>query len=148
MSDNGGATYLSTELALVVANSPCDDRPSGVPDHIIKRRLYNKERSRKLRESPAYRESERWYYIQKTYGLTKDQWLALLASQGNACACCGALDPGTKVGWHTDHDHVSQKVRGIVCHTCNVIIGFLKDSAEKALEKLGSISKYLEAHNG
>ena len=64
----------------------------------------------------------------KKYGLTLGELAALFTSQGNCCAICNATDPGNiKQHWHTDHDHITGKVRGILCHQCNVGIGHLKD---------------------
>src|ERR1035441_3351924 len=40
---------------------------------------------------------------QKFEGLTLDQWGAMFAAQGCACLVCGALEPGSKIGWHTHH---------------------------------------------
>jgi hypothetical protein len=28
-----------------------------------------------------------------------------------------------------DHNHITKQFRGIICHHCNVILGFAKDSA-------------------
>ena len=52
------------------------------------------------------------------------------ASQGYACAACGAEEPGTKLGWHTDHAHrgAQNKVRGILCHHCNIGMGMARDN--------------------
>lgn len=66
-------------------------------------------------------------YLKKTYGLTPDEWSALLTAQGGRCAICGRKDPGPK-GWQTDHDHATGAVRGILCVRCNNGLGaFLDD---------------------
>lgn len=79
---------------------------------------------------PEQRDKDRWSGIKRNYGLSKDQWLLLFAAQGNRCACCGSIAPRSKNGWHTDHDHVTNKLRGIVCHPCNVMLGAARDSVE------------------
>ena len=62
------------------------------------------------------------------YGITAEQWDAAFESQGRACACCGATEPRSKTGWHTDHDHETKQFRGILCHHCNTALGLVKDS--------------------
>ena len=52
----------------------------------------------------------------------------LFADQGFRCAACPATTPGSKKGWHLDHNHQTGKVRGILCHHCNVSLGMAKDS--------------------
>lgn len=63
------------------------------------------------------------------YGLSADQWLELFLSQGKCCAVCKTAAPGAK-GWHVDHDHKTELVRGIVCASCNKALGFARDSVE------------------
>lgn len=71
------------------------------------------------------------------FGLTRDQFDALLAAQGGGCAICGTSDPG-KAYWHVDHDHsccpssdktCGKCVRGILCRACNHGIGNFRDDA-------------------
>lgn len=64
----------------------------------------------------------------RTYGLTQADWDNLLRSQGNRCAICRAEEPGLRgESWHIDHDHVTGKVRGVLCGRCNLGIGQLQD---------------------
>jgi len=72
------------------------------------------------------------------YGL-KD-YDALLARQGGRCAICRTDRPGG-VGKHfrVDHDHVTKKIRGLLCNRCNVGLGMLGDdyrSLERAIRYL------------
>lgn len=72
------------------------------------------------------------------YGLTRDQFDALFALQGNCCAICKATSPG-RTFWAVDHDHgccpgsektCGECVRGILCGPCNKGIGHLRDSVD------------------
>ena len=140
-SSNYGS--VSADLACQSADA---DRSSCSESDLEKRRAYNRDRSRRLRLDPAYREKEHWSFIKRAYNLTKDQWIALFEKQGKVCACCGTSDPGSKLGWHTDHDHDTNTVRGILCHHCNIILGCIRDSAERA-EILGhKLTTYLGLH--
>jgi Recombination endonuclease VII len=66
--------------------------------------------------------------LRRAYGISLADWEKLFASQGHRCAGCGSFDPKSKKGWHTDHDHETGKVRGILCSTCNVALGQVGDS--------------------
>ena len=92
--------------------------PTGDP---YMRRYYeeNKERLR------AY---ARDYQRRRRYELDAEAYAALIKKQKGRCAACGRTDPGPK-GWIVDHDHKANKVRGIVCHKCNVVIGSIERNA-------------------
>lgn len=57
--------------------------------------------------------------LKSLYGITLEQYDSLLASQGGHCAICPATEPGGRGGWKVDHDHVTGKVRGLLCDSCN-----------------------------
>jgi len=71
--------------------------------------------------------------LQRNYGMSITQYDALWAAQQGQCAACGqvetATDPRTQeVRWLcVDHDHVTGKVRGLLCTSCNTALGHLQD---------------------
>lgn len=76
------------------------------------------------------------------YGLTPDSYESLLAKQGGRCATCRTDQPGGRHGqWHIDHDHnccgprrsCGECVRGLLCHYCNVALGYIRDNPTTAL---------------
>ncbi len=83
------------------------------------------------RDNPdRYERAQRAYKL-RSYGLTLEQYAALLQEQGGACAICGEPETG---GWDLaiDHDHATGIVRGLLCRRCNVGIGLLRDDADVA----------------
>lgn len=63
----------------------------------------------------------------RLYRIKPDEYDAVWQNQKGKCAICSeslARDKGT----HTDHDHVTGKVRGILCDCCNPGIGFLREN--------------------
>ena len=95
----------------------------------------NKERAQK--QAMAWRAANREKLkakkrLDKT-GFTEEILQKALRAQGNACAICGrdlASLPPKQV--HADHCHATGAPRGVLCHHCNVALGYFGDS-EKAL---------------
>lgn len=54
-----------------------------------------------------------------------DEDLIYLKSTTSECVICGC---SSRLG--VDHDHVSGKVRGILCSNCNAGLGFFKDDPD------------------
>ena len=80
----------------------------------------------------------------KRYGLTEREYDDLLLKQEGHCALCPATTYllGQQSRLAVDHDHVTKKVRGILCHACNLMLGYARDVPEQ-LEKGAS---YLRSH--
>lgn len=53
----------------------------------------------------------------RRYGITTRQYDRLLQLQQGRCAIC-RRPPKTR-RLHTDHDHATKRVRGLLCMTCN-----------------------------
>ena len=69
-----------------------------------------------------------WYSPEKrlaqVYGLSVEDYNAMLARQGGACAIC--KQPPTARPLFVDHCHATGKVRGLLCHAC-ISLGFMRD---------------------
>lgn len=64
--------------------------------------------------------------LRQRYGLSLDLYDKLFKQQGGLCALCRERPP-TDV----DHDHDSGAVRALLCHACNIGLGFFGDSIEQ-----------------
>jgi hypothetical protein len=102
-----------------------------------------KARSRELKERPERKRQIRSWNLQSHYGISLDDYEALLAKQGGVCAICAkppsSNGPRQKY-LHVDHDHSDGRVRGLLCANCNIGIGNLQD--DPALLRKGA--EYLE----
>jgi hypothetical protein len=105
---------------------------------------YDKKHSGRCRERHRinHHKTGRWNKLLKKHGLTKADWDAMLLAQDHKCAVCGRTDPVGNVGWHLDHDHLTGKVRGIVCLNCNSALGFVDDSVETLKRLIAYLEKY------
>lgn len=75
-------------------------------------------------------------YILKNYGLSIDDYHDLLAQQKGLCAVCGYDDKNNGTTLYIDHNHFTDKVRGLLCPTCNASIAGIDNSKDlrKCLE--------------
>lgn len=86
-------------------------------------------------------------WVAKRYGLTAEQYVTLQNQADlTGCAICGTRQQisrgGRMMRWHTDHCHVTNTVRGLLCYSCNVGLGHFKDNSSL----LRKATAYLEAH--
>lgn len=62
------------------------------------------------------------------YGLSIEKYEALLETQNGFCAICNTSSHRSLV---VDHCHLTQKVRGLLCHDCNLALGLLRDDPDR-----------------
>jgi len=94
-------------------------------------------------------------YRLKQHGLTVEDYEAMLSAQNGCCAACKSPDPGlgrngkqgakqrlkkgwpsvrlhpTIIIWNIDHDHITGKVRGLLCRSCNIALGAVRDNPDR-----------------
>jgi len=101
-----------------------------------------KECRRKVEKARSPKVHKMWK-IKTNYGLTEEQYYGLIDKQGGRCAICRTTFSSLKSRHiHVDHDHSTNKVRGILCTRCNVGLGYFRDDPtllEHAIEYLGEI---------
>lgn len=86
--------------------------------------------------------ARRGWNIRK-YGVTPEIVEQIFESQGRCCAICKGDSPGfKKKTWSVDHNHVTNQVRGILCHHCNVMLGYSKDSVETHKAAIAYLNQY------
>lgn len=69
------------------------------------------------------------------YGISRDEFDAMLTAQGGGCAICGSsMRDVSRNRLCVDHCHDTGRVRGLLCGHCNRGLGFFQDSPE-LLEK-------------
>ena len=84
-------------------------------------------------------------HLRRKYGLTFAEYDKMLTEQNNCCAVCGGTKPGGRwKSFAVDHDHVTGRVRGLLCKSCNIALGEVKDD----LTTLKNMINYLSKHTG
>ena len=70
--------------------------------------------------------------LKMKYGITVEDYDAMLVDQGGGCAICGATDPGESRGYFcVDHCHETKEVRGLLCDACNLGVGKFNDDPDR-----------------
>ncbi len=117
------------------------------PDRVkarTKKKAHDPERQRqvstyrklKRRVDPTFRAKEirknREQRLKRKFGITIEQFEAMREAQGNVCAICGEPNSRVRMGrvsdLAVDHDHVTNKLRDLLCYHCNSGLGHFNDS--------------------
>ncbi len=76
----------------------------------------------------------------KTFGLTEQQYDQMLSTQDECCAICGKHQKEFKRSFAVDHCHTTEKIRGLLCMKCNLLLGYANDN----IDILASAIRYLD----
>lgn len=82
-----------------------------------------REEEKKERDTKKYKDYHRKYRLRTVFGMTPEDYENIFEIQGHKCPICQRIRCNTKAMWHIDHDHSSGRVRGILCSTCNKMLG-------------------------
>lgn len=88
----------------------------------------------------------------RRYGITPDQYLAILKKQGYVCAICKKPEKANK-RLSIDHDHsccnfdgnhraCGNCIRGLLCSSCNRILGLALDSDQTLLNAANYLKRF------
>lgn len=85
----------------------------------------------------------RWHDLKKKFGILKEEYLTLLETQNYKCVLCGKAhseEKGKRL--FVDHCHDTEKIRGLLCSSCNLGLGHFKDNTETLVKAID----YLKEH--
>ena len=102
-----------------------------------RRKVRSKEWKRNNKDK--VNEAHKWLVIKRTYGITRDQFFKILGRQGGGCAICSDHNSRLCV----DHCHATGKVRGILCLTCNFMIGHSREQIAFLEEGASYLRKHI-----
>lgn len=122
------------------------------PKSKINRKVYEKRHPDKIRakakrhyikHKDKMNEKNREYWVKygryRFYGVEPEEFDTMYSEQEGKCRICSIDIPLRGRETHIDHDHVTGKIRGLLCRSCNLGLGFFKDNIElmeKAVEYL------------
>ena len=89
-----------------------------------------------------FNDKRRDYRYQTTFGISLVEYNAMFASQNGLCAGCHKHQTQFKTRFAIDHDHKTGKVRGLLCGSCNWILGQVNDSTVQLQNLMDYLVKY------
>ncbi len=100
-----------------------------------------------LEATPVYREKARHKKWRLRFRITPEQYAAMLVLQRGVCAICYEKEKTKDVNGKrrhlcVDHNHATGAKRGLLCMTCNTLLGYVKDDPRVLREAI----KYLKKH--
>lgn len=80
----------------------------------------------------------------RKYGISFKEREQMVQNQNNTCAICGTLFDENKQCKKSciDHDHITDKTRGILCNNCNLALGLIDDNINTAKNIVCYLERY------
>lgn len=66
--------------------------------------------------------------LKEKFKLTKEDYFILVEKQGYVCAICNQEESNRRLS--VDHCHDTGKIRGLLCRSCNLAIGYFNDDVD------------------
>jgi thiol-disulfide isomerase/thioredoxin len=101
--------------------------------------LRRASQSQKKRYSTTIRNEQ----LKTKYGISLEKYNKMFRDQSGNCAICGKNRSQERRDLGVDHDHVTGKVRGLLCSKCNSALGMFCDNIEIVRKALKYLEKYL-----
>ena len=102
---------------------------------ILERRKDKYNQNQDLRD--RVKKTEQYNRLKRLYGIELDELLEMIAKQDNQCAICGTSNWGNTQSYqmmpNIDHDHLTGKVRGLLCKKCNSGLSYFYDNPQLLL---------------
>lgn len=95
----------------------------------------NKKRKKERQNTPEFIKHKREYDLNRSYNINTKAYNILYEVQDGKCAYCGIWKKRLDI----DHNHITNKIRGLLCSSCNLWAGHI----EKYIKNPKLWNKYL-----
>jgi len=99
-------------------------------------------KKRRLLKPHLFKQKRKKAMLKEKFNMTVDQWDKLYENQAGKCDICGTHQSELRRALAVDHDHVTNKVRGLLCDSCNNGLGRFKDSSDICLKASEYLNKF------
>ena len=89
----------------------------------------NSRHRKKYVDDSEYRIRKKHSYIKTVYKLSEADHIELMNKHNGKCAICDNKFK-SKTTTYIDHNHITGKVRGLLCPKCNMLLGNCNDNIE------------------
>lgn len=107
----------------------------------VAKEYYQRHKEKLSEKCKAYRKTEKGAKARKNtllksrYNVTLEFYEKLYKKQKGKCAICNQ-----EKELHIDHNHKTEKIRGLLCWACNISLGYMKENIKYILNMI----KYLK----
>jgi len=103
------------------------------------RERYNRNAREYRKNNPDY---DRNHNLKYNYGITLEDYNKIFNSQNGCCAICGKHQSEEKQSLSFAHCHTTNRIRGLLCHHCNPMLGYAKDNMDVLKSGIIYLSKF------
>lgn len=96
--------------------------------------IYKEREKNASKKSAAVRKKAQ---LKRDYNLTIEEHNNMLIQQDYTCAICGTHQNDLRQNLCIDHNHTTGKIRGLLCHQCNLVLG-------NALDNIGVLENAIQ----
>lgn len=121
------------------------EKPKHVPGPWLLKRRKQQELERQQQAALAYEQRKAKRHGQQRdsiYRMPKGSYAAMLERQNHSCVTCNRHESDLTRRLAVDHCHQTGKVRGLLCASCNRILGMVRENPQT----LRHLAVYLEYH--
>lgn len=90
------------------------------------------DRKRRINNLDEMHKKDRKKNLKQNFNITLEDYNFMLIKQDYKCAICGSKSSGRKdhTNFNVDHNHLTGKIRGLLCGPCNILLGNANDSPQ------------------
>lgn len=104
----------------------CNKRPAKFKATLMCGRCNRWEEGTLKQQQPHY---HRRFNLRKFYGIAPEQYDEMLTLQEGKCGLCKEFPKGQRPRLHTDHCHITNKIRRLLCADCNTAVGLMRENS-------------------
>lgn len=105
-------------------------------------KMLNKEKEHTKKYYKRDKKKVRNKRLKSKFGITLKEYNKLLKKQKNKCAICGMTTEENGKSLAVDHNHMTNKIRELLCNNCNIAIGFINEDISIAKKLIKYLKKW------